>query len=236
MNKSICFLTVALVGLFALTGAFAGSGQASQPMNEAGQPMNKEAQGMEKAIFAGGCFWCMEKPFEELDGVVSVTSGYTGGTTRDPTYENYAEGGHVEAVQVVYDPARVSYERLLDVYWHQVNPTDPDGQFVDRGHAYTTAIFYTDGSQKRLAEKSKADLDERGVYDKPIVTPILPAEPFFPAEDYHQDYYKKNPIRYHYYRSRSGRDDYLDRVWGKERKECGRAGARAEARPRCSTR
>lgn len=185
------------------------------------QTMNARPGQLDKAIFAGGCFWCMEKPFEQLNGVQSVLSGYTGGTSTNPDYGNYAAGGHVEAVEIVYDPMVISYEELLDVYWHQVDPTDSDGQFVDRGHQYTTAIFYLNDSQKKQAEVSKTALDKRGVYDKPIVTPILPAGPFYPAEEYHQDYYKKNPIRYEYYRSRSGRDAYLDQIWGKDRKEWG---------------
>ena len=170
------------------------------------------------AIFAGGCFWCMEKPFEELDGVVSATVGYTGGSSEDPTYQDYGSGGHVEAVELIYDPARISYRDLLDVFWRQIDPTDPGGQFADRGRSYTTAIFYLDDEQKRLAEQSKADLEAAGVFDEPIVTPILPAGRFHRAEEYHQDYYKKNPIRYRYYRSRSGRDRFLDSVWGSERK------------------
>jgi len=212
-NRNYLFLIVAGIALM-LSSAFA----------EQGAPMDPGMSGAAKtetAIFAGGCFWCMEKPFEELQGVQSVTSGYTGGTTTNPTYEDYVAGGHIEVVQIVYDPARISYDRLLDVYWHQVDPTDPNGQFVDRGHAYTTAIFYTTPEQKGLAERSKAELEARGVYDKPIVTPIRPAEPFYAAEEYHQDYYKMNPIRYHYYRSNSGRDAFLDEVWGKERKEWG---------------
>ncbi|KPK27738.1 MAG: methionine sulfoxide reductase [Desulfobacterales bacterium SG8_35_2] len=185
------------------------------------QTMTNNEMTKERAIFAGGCFWCMEKPFEELDGVISVTSGYSGGSNANPTYENYAAGGHIEVVEIVYDPARISYDKLLDVYWHQVNPTDPGGQFVDRGHAYTTGIFYTTEEQKRLAEMSKTALDKRGVYDKPIVTPIAAAQTFYPAEDYHQDYYKENPLRYKYYRHGSGRDAYLDEIWGEERKEFG---------------
>jgi len=177
--------------------------------------------GFETAIFAGGCFWCMEKPFEEITGVKAVISGYTAGRTTNPTYKDYAAGGHIEVVKITYDPNLISYDKLLDVYWMQVNPTDAGGQFVDRGRAYTTGIFYTTESQKELAEKSKAALDARGVYDKPIVTPTLPAEPFYAAEDYHQDYYKKNPLRYHYYRNGSGRDDYLDSIWGKDRKPWG---------------
>ncbi len=175
----------------------------------------------ERAIFAGGCFWCMEKPFEKLDGVLTVISGYSGGTTENPTYENYHDGGHIEVVEIVYDPARVSYKTLLKLFWKQINPTDPGGQFADRGHGYTTAIFYTTEEQKRLAEESKAALEKRGVFDKPIVTPVEPAQPFYAAEDYHQDYYKKNTLRYSFYRSGSGRDAYLDQVWGKERKDVG---------------
>ncbi len=214
MRISLFVLILALAGLIAPYYALA-TGSSAMPA------MKSRPGHVKKAIFAGGCFWCMEKPFEQLDGVVSVTAGYTGGTSTDPTYENYAAGGHVEAVEIIYDPARISYDRLLDVYWHQVNPTDPGGQFVDRGHQYTTAIFYLDKDQQQLAQASKAALEKRGVYDKPIVTPILAAGPFYRAESYHQDYYKKNPIRYEYYRHRSGRDQYLDRIWGKDRKEWG---------------
>jgi peptide methionine sulfoxide reductase msrA/msrB len=205
---------LALLGIFNGNRALAGDQMGSQ--GSASTPVKTET-----AIFAGGCFWCMEKPFEELPGVLSVESGYTGGTTQNPTYENYAAAGHIEAVRIVYDPARIGYDRLLDVYWHQVDPTDPDGQFVDRGHAYTTAIFFTTPAQKQAAERSKSEMDARGVYDKPIITPVRPAEPFYPAEEYHQDYYKKNPLRYHYYRSGSGRDAYLDGIWGKARKAWG---------------
>ena len=214
MKITFYFLIMAMAGLITLYNALASNGSARGTMKT-------KSDQFDKAIFAGGCFWCMEKPLEQLDGVISVTSGYTGGTSTNPTYTNYAAGGHVEAVEIVYDPAKISYERLLDVYWHQVDPTDPGGQFVDRGHQYTTAIFYLDEGQQHLAEASKAKLEKRGVYDKPIVTPILPARPFYRAEDYHQDYNKKNPIRYEYYRHGSGRDQYLDRIWGKERKEWG---------------
>ncbi|PLX97656.1 MAG: methionine sulfoxide reductase [Desulfuromonas sp.] len=179
----------------------------------------QQAAVVEKALFAGGCFWCMEKPFEHLDGVVSVISGYAGGTTKNPSYEDYSRNGHIEVVQISYDPREVDYQKLLDVYWRQVNPTDPGGQFVDRGHAYTTAIFYYDAEQQQLAEASKKALDESGLFDKPIVTPISPAPPFYPAEGYHQDYYKKNPIRYTFYRSRSGRDDFLNSIWGENGRE-----------------
>lgn len=167
----------------------------------------------EQALFAGGCFWCMEKPFEQLKGVLSVESGYAGGTTVNPTYENYAKGGHIEVVRIVYDPTVVTYEKLLEVYWRQVDPTDGGGQFVDRGHGYTTAIFTYNQQQRDLAEASKKQMASSGIFKKPIVTPILDAGTFYPAEEYHQDYYKKNPIRYNYYRSRSGRDDFLDATW-----------------------
>jgi peptide methionine sulfoxide reductase msrA/msrB len=172
-----------------------------------------------KATFAGGCFWCMEKPFAVLDGVISVTSGYTGGHSENPNYDSYGAGGHLEAVEIVYDPDRISYEELLAIFWQQIDPTDAYGQFVDRGRQYATAIFYHDEEQKRLAEESKRELEVRGVFDKPLVTPIRPAAPFHPAEDYHQGYYKENPIRYRYYRHGSGRDQFLDQIWGKERKQ-----------------
>ena len=180
-------------------------------------PQAALAKDMKKAIFAGGCFWCMEKPFEQLDGVVSVVSGYTTGRTANPTYQNYVQGGHLEAVEITFDPEKVSYEKLLDVFWHQIDPTDAGGQFVDRGYAYTTAIFYVDESQRKLAEASRQKWEEAGVFGKPIVTPIKPATAFYAAESYHQDYYKKNPIRYWYYRSRSGRDQYLEKIWGKDK-------------------
>jgi peptide methionine sulfoxide reductase msrA/msrB len=172
-----------------------------------------------KATFAGGCFWCMEKPLEGLEGVEAVISGYTAGAGKDPNYENYAAGGHIEAVEVIYDPAKISYDRLLDVFWRQIDPTDPDGQFVDRGHAYTSAIFYHDEQQKEAAEKSKEALASSNIFKNPIVTPILAATTFYPAEEYHQDYYRKNPLRYKFYRYGSGRDQFLDKVWGKDREK-----------------
>ncbi len=170
----------------------------------------------EKAVFAGGCFWCMTPPFEKLQGVISVTSGYTGGRTANPTYENYAEGGHVEVVEIVYDPARISYSKLLDVFWRQIDPTDGGGQFVDRGPQYRSAIFYLDEGQRRLAEKSKAEQAASGRFKKPIVTEIIKAQTFYRAEEYHQDYYKKSPISYKFYRYNAGRDRYLEKVWGKD--------------------
>jgi len=170
---------------------------------------------LEKAIFAGGCFWCMTPPFEKLDGVNEVLSGYTGGTGPDPTYQDYAAKGHLEAVQITYDPSKTSYSKLLDVFWRQIDPTDAGGQFCDRGPEYRSAIFYENDEQKRLAEKSKEALEKSGRYQKPIVTELIKASTFYKAEDYHQDYYKKNPIRYRFYRSRCGRDQYLEKVWGK---------------------
>ncbi len=167
----------------------------------------------QKATFAGGCFWCMEKPFEKLNGVISVTAGYTYGASNNPTYENYGDSGHLEAVEIVFDPAIISYEKLLEVFWRQIDPTDAEGQFADRGHPYTTAIFYHDSSQREAAEKSKELLDKSEIFHKALVTPILPAETFYKAEDYHQDYYRKNPLRYNFYRRGSGRDRFLDKVW-----------------------
>lgn len=170
----------------------------------------------EIATFAGGCFWCMTAPFEKLNGVVSVVSGYIGGTSEKPTYEDYAEKGYIEAVQITYMPEQISYAKLLDVFWQQINPTDADGQFCDRGAQYRSAIFYNSAQQKQLAEKSKEELIKTGRFNSPIVTEIIPATTFYPAEEYHQDYYKKNPVRYNFYRFRCGRDQYLDKTWGKQ--------------------
>jgi len=170
-----------------------------------------------KALFAGGCFWCMEKPFEKLPGVLSVTSGYTAGTSKHPTYRDYSAGGHIEAIEVVYNTAVTNYKTLLNVFWHQIDPTDAGGQFVDRGHAYTSAIFYLNDQQRTQAIASKKALAASKRFKKPIVTTIEAAKPFYAAEAYHQDYYKKNPVRYWYYRKGSGRDQFLDKVWGKER-------------------
>lgn len=180
--------------------------------------MNYGSDNFSKVIFAGGCFWCMEKPFEKRDGVISVVSGYAGGQTEYPNYSNYMKGGHIEVVEVTYDAKVIGYKELLDVFWKQVDPTDAGGQFVDRGHGYTTAIFVKNDEQKQVAEASMTSLAKSGVFRKPIVTPILDDVTFYPAEEYHQDYYKKNPIRYKYYRSRSGRDKFLTKVWGSDRK------------------
>jgi peptide methionine sulfoxide reductase msrA/msrB len=181
--------------------------------------VSRAETGQKTAIFAGGCFWCMQKPFEKLPGVTEVVAGYTGGMRANPTYENYAEAGpgeqvHVEAVQITFDPQKTSFETLLNVFWRQIDPTDPGGQFVDRGPQYRSVIFYQDEEQRQTAERSNAELQKSGRFSKPIVTEILAAKTFYRAEDYHQDYYKKNPVRYNYYRWRSGRDQFLEKVWG----------------------
>ncbi len=169
-----------------------------------------------RAIFAGGCFWCMEGPFDKLDGVISTTSGYTGGTKADPSYKEVSAGytGHTEAVEIVYDPAKVTYERLLDVFWHNIDPTTKDAQFCDHGSQYRSGIFYVDDAQKAAAEKSKAALDKSKPFKNALVTEITAATQFYPAEDYHQDYYVKNPVRYKFYRSGCGRDARLKEIWG----------------------
>lgn len=171
---------------------------------------------LEKAIFAGGCFWCMEKPFDDLPGVISVTSGYTGGHKKNPTYEEVSAGGtgHTEAVQVIYDPDRIKYEKLLSVFWHNIDPTVKDRQFCDTGNQYRSGIFYNNEEQRRLAQQSKEALEKSKTFREPIVTEITKAGEFFPAEEYHQKYYKKNPIRYKYYRTSCGRDRRLKELWG----------------------
>jgi peptide-methionine (S)-S-oxide reductase len=168
------------------------------------------------ATFAGGCFWCMEPPYDKLPGVDATISGYTGGTVANPSYEQVSSGrtGHAEAVQVVYDPKKVTYEQLLDVFWHNVDPTVKDRQFCDGGTQYRTAIFYHDEAQRKAAEASKAALDKSKPFREPIVTQIVMAGPFYPAEDYHQDFYVKNPVRYNLYRTGCGRDARLKQLWG----------------------
>jgi len=167
-----------------------------------------------RATFAGGCFWCMEPPFEKIPGVASVTSGYTGGQKVNPSYEEVSAGGtgHAESVDIVYDSAKVTYSQLLDVFWHNVDPTQGDGQFCDHGRQYRTAIFYHDPEQKRLAEESKEKVQAR--LQKPVVTEIVAASRFYPAEEYHQDFYKKSPVRYYSYRAGCGRDRRLKELWG----------------------
>jgi len=182
---------------------------------------NEEETKMEKATFAGGCFWCMESPFEELDGVTEVIAGYTGGHKENPTYEEVSTGktGHLEAVQITFNPSIITYSELLDVFWRQINPTDIRGQFADIGSQYKTAVFYHNNEQKRLAEESKEKLQVSGRFQGDIVTEIIPASKFYVAEDYHQDYYKKSSIRYKLYRAGSGREAYLKSTWNDTTKD-----------------
>lgn len=170
----------------------------------------------QSAIFAGGCFWCMQKPFDQQAGVIDTIVGYTGGHIEDPTYEQVSDGdtGHREAIQVIYDPERVSYEKLLEIFWHNVDPVDPSGQFCDKGFQYTSAIFYADEQQKKQAIASQQALEQNPKFAE-VYTEIIAATIFYPAEDYHQDYYKKNPVRYKFYRYSCGRDKRLQQVWGK---------------------
>jgi peptide methionine sulfoxide reductase msrA/msrB len=184
-------------------------------MDKMEKPMNNNTEKTASAVFAGGCFWCTESDFEKLEGVIEVISGYTGGRVKNPTYKQVSAGGtgHIESVKVIYDPSKVSYEQLLGYFWRHVDPTDPGGQFVDRGSQYRSAIFYANDTEKRLAETSKQQLTASGQFKKPIITDILPLGEFYPAEDYHQNYYKKNPIRYKYYRFGSGRDQFLKKAW-----------------------
>lgn len=172
----------------------------------------------EKAVFAGGCFWCMEPPFEKLPGVHAVISGYTGGKKDNPTYEEVSSGstGHAEAVEVEFDPSLVSYDQLLEVFWRNIDPTTRDRQFVDVGSQYRTAIYYQSEEQKKKALASKQAVERSGKFPQPIVTEIAPASRFYPAEGYHQDYYKTNAVRYKFYRFNSGRDQYLKKIWGEE--------------------
>jgi peptide methionine sulfoxide reductase msrA/msrB len=208
---NVCFV-VGITGIIVLTlSCSLQSPSFALPLKEGG---NKK---MQIATLAGGCFWCVESDFEKLAGVVSAVSGYTGGDEKDPTYKQVSSGvtGHLEAVRITFDPDKVSYEELLGHFWRHVDPTDDGGQFVDRGPQYRTAIFYHDDEQKDIAEISRAELDKKGRYKKPVVTEIIRALEFYEAEEYHQDYYKKNPIRYKLYRFNSGRDKYLKKVWGK---------------------
>lgn len=174
---------------------------------------------MELATFAGGCFWCMVEPFDKQEGIERIVSGYTGGNSANPTYKEVTSGetGHYEAVQITFDPNQYPYEKLLDLYWKQIDPTDSGGQFKDRGDSYRTAIFYHNDNQKKLAEDSKRKLEQSGVFTKPVVTKILPASEFYPAEDHHQDFYKENAFRYALYKRGSGREDFLKKHWPKDR-------------------
>jgi peptide methionine sulfoxide reductase msrA/msrB len=208
--------------LFLLLAVMLIAGYGCQKSDSAQQrarnDVTKEDVTARQATFAGGCFWCTQADFEKLPGVVKVVSGYTGGNKENPTYEEVSSGttGHVEAIQVYYDPFKITYQELLDFFWKHVDPTDPGGQFVDRGTQYRSVIFYHDEEQKRLAEKSKEALDQSGRFNRPVVTEIIKFTKFYEAEAYHQDYYKKHPLKYKYYRYASGRDQFLTKVWGKD--------------------
>jgi peptide-methionine (S)-S-oxide reductase len=176
-----------------------------------------EAAAPAKAYFAGGCFWCMEEAFEKVDGVIAVVSGYMGGTVATPTYEQVSAGqtGHAESVEVSYDPAKVSYQKLLDAFWHNIDPVAPNAQFCDHGSQYRSAVFYGTDEEKRLSEESKSAIEQSKRFHEPIVTQLVKATTFYPAEEYHQDFYKKNPIRYKYYKFSCGRAQRLEELWGK---------------------
>ncbi len=179
--------------------------------------INMEKESLDKATFAGGCFWCIESVFDETEGVKEAVSGYTGGKTKNPTYTEVCSGktGHYEAVQVTFDMTKIKYKDLIEIFWQQIDPTDPTGQFADKGFQYKTAIFYYNEKQKKIAEESKKKLKNSGKFDKPIVTEIKKASEFYPAENYHQDYYKKCPIRYQNYKVGSGRESFLKKIWKK---------------------
>lgn len=231
VNNFTRFLTPAsliALGFFFLSGGLVTRSQTNPPpeINPSGidsQPTpatqsETEDPGVAKATFAGGCFWCMEPPFDKLPGVISTTSGYTGGQKDNPTYEEVCSGatGHAEALQVLFDPRKISYEKLLEVFWHNIDPTTANRQFCDVGSQYRTAIFYHDPQQQELAEESKKRLEQTKSFPQPIVTQIVPATTFYPAEDYHQDFYRKNPDHYYRYRLGCGRDQRLEQLWGQD--------------------
>lgn len=198
------------VSLLALTLVLGAVGAATR------EPAPPRDRNLKVATFSGGCFWCMEAPFDKLEGVISTTSGYTGGRTVGPSYEEVSSGvtGHAESVRIVFDPARVTYRKLLDVFWHNIDPVAKNRQFCDVGDQYRSAIHYHDEEQRRLAEASRDELQKSGRFAQPITTQIVPATAFYAAEDYHQDYYRKNPIRYKFYRTNCGRDQRLEEIWG----------------------
>jgi peptide-methionine (S)-S-oxide reductase len=207
MNRLLPLRTLlGLLGLLAST-AWVGSASAQQ----------KPPPGLDTATLAGGCFWCMEPPYDELPGVVSTTSGYIGGHKKNPTYEEVSGGntGHTEAVQIVFDPKKVSYEKLLEVFWRNIDPTTSNAQFCDHGSQYRSGIFFHNEEQRRLAVASRDQVERTKRFREPIVTEITAATTFYPAEGYHQDYYKKNPLRYKFYRANCGRDSRLEQLWGK---------------------
>ena len=200
-----------------IASLIAAAGLGLSAAGYAQMPTPPASAGLEKAVFAGGCFWCMEQPFDKIDGVKSTTSGYVGGGKVNPTYHEVSSGttGHTEAVEIVYDPKKVKFETLLDTFWRNIDPTDRNGQFCDRGAHYRPGIFYQNDEQKRLSDLSKAALDKQRPFKAPIAIEITKGSTFYAAEDYHQDYYKKNPVRYKFYRSGCGRDARLAELWGK---------------------
>ncbi|MDQ1331072.1 MAG: peptide methionine sulfoxide reductase msrA/msrB [Thermodesulfobacteriota bacterium] len=204
-------IILAVTAFFIISGFMLINGNKTEAVNE----MTKQNNDLKTATFAGGCFWCTESDFEKVKGVTEVISGYTGGHKENPAYEEVSAGttGHVEAIQVIYDPLQVTYKELLQVLWRHIDPTDSGGQFVDRGTQYRSAVFYHNEEQKKQAEESKAELSKSGRFKKPVVTEIIPFTKFYRAEDYHQDYYKKNPLRYNFYRLNSGRDRFLKNTW-----------------------
>ncbi|HSC33683.1 MAG TPA: peptide-methionine (S)-S-oxide reductase MsrA [Thermodesulfobacteriota bacterium] len=206
MNKFSLIFTALLV--ISLSGALRAE--------ENGGTAKAQDAKYETATFAGGCFWCIQPPFDKLEGVVSTTVGYTGGMEKDPTYEqvSYGKTGHTESIEIIYDPKKVTYEELLEVFWININPTDNGGQFVDRGKQYRPGIFYHGEAQKKAAEASKDKLDKSGRFDKPVVVEIVEATEFYRAEDYHQKFYQKSPVRYKSYRWGSGRDQFIEKYWG----------------------
>jgi peptide-methionine (S)-S-oxide reductase len=222
-----CLTTLAI--WCARRGEAAGAPSSEERKEAGGSTMSETTK---IATFAGGCFWCMEPPFDKLDGVISTVSGYTGGRTVDPTYEEVSSGttGHAESLQVTYDPSKIGYENLLDVFWHNIDPLASDRQFCDIGEQYRSAIFYHDDEQKRLAEASKRALEQSERFQQPIATQVVAVEPFYPAEEYHQDYYKKNPIRYKFYRYKCGRDERLKELWGEGRPSTASAVSRPMAK------
>ena len=205
---TLSFLSILISAFFVTSMVYAEQGKIKPDLSDK----------LEKATFAGGCFWCMEPPFDKLDGVITTTSGYTGGNPKMTTYEQVCSGetGHFEAIEIIYDPEKVTYEKLLEVFWKNIDPTQANGQFADIGTQYRTAVFFHNENQRKLAEASKEKVDKSGRFTKPVVTEILPAGEFYPAEDYHQDYYLKNPMRYKFYRFGSGREQFLNKTWNDE--------------------
>jgi peptide methionine sulfoxide reductase msrA/msrB len=217
--KSLIIIIISVIFGFIIAVGF--NIENTESMGRTMEKNTKDIENAETATLAGGCFWCVESDLEKAEGVIEVVSGYTGGHKENPEYKEVSGGttGHLEAVRVFYDPGKISYREILEIFWRHIDPTDAGGQFVDRGNQYSSAIFYHNEEQKRIAEESKRALEESGVFKKPVVTEIRKLEKFYNAEDYHQDYYRKNPVRYKYYRWNSGRDQFLKKIWKNEVKD-----------------